>query len=349
MKIHILSPEVASQIAAGEVVERPASVVKELVENALDAEARLITITIEGAGQRLIEVADDGHGIPAEELPLAVERHATSKLSAASDLLRINTLGFRGEALASIGSVSRLTLISRTKQSDVGARLRVDGGNLSPAEQAGAPIGTLVRVEDLFYNVPARLKFLKTDSTERRLIDNLVTRYALSYPQVRFHLRQEGRPALQTSGNGERREVLAALYGAETARQMLEVLYDGEFLGVRGFISPTSLSRSNRREIAFYVNGRPVQDATLSAALIKGYHNLLMVGRYPLAVLFLSMPPEAVDVNVHPTKAEVRFRQAERIFSEVQNAVRRALLAHSPIPGLEGQLHWTPEARPQPG
>jgi DNA mismatch repair protein MutL len=330
------------------VVERPASVVKELLENALDAGAKHITVTIEGAGRRLVEIADDGHGIPAEELPLAVERHATSKLATAVELLQIDTLGFRGEALASIGSVSRLTLTSRTAQAEVGARLRVDGGAVSPVEPVGAPAGTLVRVEDLFYNVPARLKFLKTDTTERRLIDKLVTRYALAYPQVRFHLHQEGRRALQTSGSGERREVLAALYGAETARQMLEVLYDGEHLGVRGFISPTTLTRSNRREITFYVNGRPVQDPTLSAALIKGYHNLLMVGRFPMAVLFLNMPPEMVDVNVHPTKAEVRFRQSDRIFSEVQNAVRRALLAHSPVPGLDGQLRWTTEARPEP-
>jgi DNA mismatch repair protein MutL len=344
MPIHILPPEVASQIAAGEVIERPASVVKELVENALDVGAKLISIDVEAAGQRLVEIADDGSGIPAQEISLAVERHATSKLSQAADLLQIKTLGFRGEALASIGSVSRLTITSRTEQSELGARLRVDGGRASPVEPAGAPVGTLVRVEDLFYNVPARLKFLKTESTERRQIDNLVTRYALAYPQVRFHLRQEGRPALQTSGNGDRREVLIALYGADVARQMLEVLYEDEAIKVNGFTSPTSLTRSNRREITFFVNGRPVQDPALSAALLKAYHTLLMVGRYPLSVLFLEMAPEALDVNVHPAKAEVRFRQSERVFTGVQSAVRGALLAHSPLPGLEGQLRWAPSA-----
>lgn len=344
MSIRILSPEIASQIAAGEVVERPASVVKELVENSLDAGAKTVSITTEGAGRRLIEVADDGNGIPAEELPLAMERHATSKLSQAADLFQISTLGFRGEALASIASVARLTLTSRPPEASLGARLRVDGGNVGPLEPTGAPAGTLVRVEDLFYNVPARLKFLKKDTTERRLIDKLVTRYALAYPQVRFHLRQEGRSALQTSGNGERREVLVALYGADVARQMLEVLYEDEHLSVQGFISPTSLTRSHRREITFYVNSRPVQDAALSAALTKGYHTLLMAGRYPIAVLFLEMPPEAVDVNVHPTKAEVRFRQPERMFGSVRSAVRRALLAHSPVPGLDPRLRWTPEA-----
>jgi len=342
MPIHLLPIEVASQIAAGEVVERPASVVKELVENALDAEATYISITIEGAGQRLIEVADDGCGIPADELPLAVMRHATSKLSSAEDLLRISTLGFRGEALASIGSVARLTITSRPASSGLGTRLRVEGGQAAPVQPAGAPPGTVVRVEDLFYNVPARLKFLKHDTTERRIIDNLATRYALAYPTVRFHLRQDGRPSLQTSGNGDRREVLAVLYGVETARQMLEVLSEDDGLKVNGFISATSLTRSNRREIHFFVNGRPVQDAALSAALLKAYHTLLMVGRYPLATLFLELPPDLVDVNVHPTKAEVRFRDPDGVFTGVQRAVRRALLAHTPIPGLGEQMRWSP-------
>lgn len=343
MPIHLLPPEVASQIAAGEVVERPASVVKELLENSLDAGASRIEIHIQGAGQRLIEVADDGCGIPADELALAIERHATSKLSSADDLFRIATLGFRGEALASVGSVSRLTITSRPASADVAARLRVEGGHAAPLEAAGAPVGTVVRVEDLFYNVPARLKFLKADTTERRQIDNLVTRYALAYPQVRFHLHQEGRPSLQTSGNGDRREVLAALYGVEVARQMLVVLAEEDGLSVEGFISPTSLTRSNRRELTFFVNGRPVQDASLIAALLKAYHTLLMTGRYPLAVLFLQVPAELVDVNVHPAKAEVRFREPDRIFTGVQRAVRRALLAHTPVPGLQEQIRWTPD------
>jgi DNA mismatch repair protein MutL len=342
MSIRILPSEVASQIAAGEVVERPASVVKELLENALDAGAKAITIEVQDAGKRLIEVADNGCGISAEELGLAVERHATSKLSSAADLFHITTLGFRGEALASIGSVSRLTITSRTLNSEFGARLRVEGGQIGEAQAIGAPEGTVVRVENLFFNVPARLKFLKHATTERHQIDNLVTRYALAYPQVRFSLRQEGRPALQTSGNGDRREVLAALYGADVARQMLVVIAEDDSVRVDGFISPTSLTRSNRREINFFVNGRPVQDAALVVALLKAYHTLLMVGRYPQAILFLEIPPDAVDVNVHPTKAEVRFREPERIFTNVQRAVRRALLAHTPVPGMSEQLRWAP-------
>lgn len=348
MPIQVLPPEVASQIAAGEVVERPASVVKELVENALDAGATHITIQIEGAGQRLIEVADNGGGISAEELPVAVERHATSKLNSADDLFHIHTLGFRGEALASIGSVSRLTLTSRLTEAQAGARLVVEGGILQHVQPAGAPAGTVVRVENLFYNVPARRKFLKNEATERRHIDNLVTRYALAYPRVRFHLQQERRVSLQTSGNGDRREVLAALYGVEIARQMLEVSFEEDGLRISGFTSPTSLTRSNRREITYFVNGRPVQDSTLTAALIQAYHTLLMVGRYPMATLFLEMPPEAVDVNVHPTKAEVRFRDSDQIFRLVTRAVRRAILAHTPVPQIGTGLQWSP-APDQPG
>ncbi len=353
--IHLLPPEVASQIAAGEVVERPASVVKELIENALDAGARHIAITIEGAGQRLVEVDDDGSGIPAGELALAVARHATSKLQTAEDLFSITTLGFRGEALASIGSVARMTITSSPASSGaeegqaIGGRLRVEGGLSTPVEPVGAPVGTVVRIENLFYNVPARLKFLKAEVTERRQIDTLVTHYALAFPYVRFSLRQEGRPALQTSGNGDRREVLASLYGVEMARQMIEVLAKDESASTTGFISPPSLTRSNRREITFFVNGRPVHDSTLTAALVQAYHSLLMVGRYPVAVLFLELPPSAVDVNVHPTKAEVRFREPDRLFSAVQRAVRRVLLAHTPVPEISEQLRWTaPSRQPDP-
>ncbi len=347
MPIHLLSPEVASQIAAGEVVERPASVVKELLENALDAGAKQITIHVREAGQRLVEVSDDGCGIPEDELSLSVERHATSKLSSADDLFKIETLGFRGEALASIGSVSRLTITSRIAGSPTGGRLHVEGGLAGQVQLVGTTIGTVIRVEDLFYNVPARLKFLKHPTTERRHIDDMVTRYALAYPDVHFHLYQDERPALLTSGNGNRREILATLYGVEVARQMLEVLAEEEGLSVKGYISPISLTRSNRREITFFVNGRPVQDPALGTALVQAYHTLLMVGRYPLSILFLQLPSETVDVNVHPTKAEVRFKNADLVFRGVQRAVRRALLAHTPVPSIGGNLHWHDLQAPQ--
>jgi DNA mismatch repair protein MutL len=332
MPIQILAPEVASQIAAGEVVERPASVVKELLENALDAQGSHIVIHVEQAGQRLVEISDNGNGISHNELHLAVGRHATSKLQKADDLFHIHTLGFRGEALASIGSVSRLTITSRTADADAGARILVEGGNNSPLETVGCPPGTVVRVEDLFFNVPARLKFLKKEATERQQIDGLITRYALAYPHVRFQLFQDERLALQTTGNGNRRETLASLYGVETARQMLEVSMEETALRIKGFTSPVGISRGNRKEITFFVNGRWITDSGLSSALLQAYHTYLMVGRYPLSVLFLEIDPEDVDVNVHPAKAEVRFRHPDQLFSLVQRSVKRALMAYAPAP-----------------
>mgnify|MGYP001033137222 CR=1 FL=1 len=346
MPIHILPDHIASQIAAGEVIERPASVVKELVENALDAGSSEITIEIEGAGKRLIAVIDNGSGIPRDELGLAVSRHATSKLARAEDLFHIETLGFRGEALASIGSVSHMMMESRTADAPVGGRLEVDGGKLGNLQEVGTPVGTRVIVQDLFYNVPARLKFLKTDHTERRHIEALVTRYALAYPDVRWELVVDDRVSLQTTGNGDQREVLVGLYGLDIAKQMLQVDFKEEGSRIHGYISPISLTRSNRREITIFVNGRWVKDTAVTAAIIKAYHNLLMVGRYPIVVLFLELPPETVDVNVHPAKAEVRFREANMVFSRTQRAVRRALLAYSPVPDLRPKQLWgTEQAR----
>jgi DNA mismatch repair protein MutL len=332
MKIHILPDEVASQIAAGEVVERPASVVKELMENAIDAGAGRISIRIVGAGQRQIEVSDDGSGISPDEIERAVARHATSKLGSAEDLFHIKTLGFRGEALASIASVSHFTLTSRTADTHGGARLVIDGGRLVSMDQSGVPLGTVVSVNDLFFNTPARLKFLKQEQTEKQQIDGLITRYALAYPHIAFTLEQDGKPVLRTSGNGDRREILSQLYGVDFARQMLEVDFEDGDVKIGGYISPINLTRSNRRELTFFVNGRWVQDVTLSSALIKAYQTFLMVGRYPIAILFLQLPPEEVDVNVHPAKSEVRFRHPDQMFALVQRAVRRGLLAFSPVP-----------------
>lgn len=337
--------EVASQIAAGEVIERPASVVKELLENALDAGASQITIRVEEAGKRITEVSDNGSGIVPEELAIAVARHATSKLSVSEDLFNIKTLGFRGEALASIGSVARLTIASCAKGMSVGSRLVVEGGQVGQRQPTGMPVGTTVRVEDLFYNVPARLKFLKSDATERRQIDLVVMRYALAYPHTRFNLIQDGRSVLQTSGKGDRRDILASLYGVEIARSMLEITYEDIGIHIEGFISPISLTRSNRREITLFVNGRPVQDVALSSAVVQAYHTLLMVGRYPMAILFITLPAEAVDVNVHPTKAEVRFQDPNKMYATLRQATRRSLLAYSPIQGIDSDQTSHEDAR----
>jgi DNA mismatch repair protein MutL len=334
MPIHILSDEVASQIAAGEVVERPASVVKELLENAIDAGATKIDIRVENAGKTLIEVADNGTGIPFEQLALALARHSTSKLQTAADLFHIHTLGFRGEALASIGSVSRITITSRSDGQDGGGRIEIDGGKINFPAEVGVPAGTVVRVTDLFYNTPARLKFLKKDQTERQLIETIVLRYALAYPDKAFLLILDQKTIFQTSGNGNRREILAILYGADLSRQMLEVVFDADGIQITGYISPISVTRSNRKEITFFVNGRWIQDIALSTALLKAYQSYLMVGRYPVTFLFVMLNTEEVDVNVHPAKAEVRFKQPDLLFSVIQRAVRRALLAYSPIPQL---------------
>jgi DNA mismatch repair protein MutL len=345
MGIAILSEKTASQIAAGEVVERPVSVVKELIENSLDAHSSQIQIRIEGSGRRLIEVADNGDGIPSNEIVLAVARHATSKLRDADELSHIQTLGFRGEALASIASVSRFSLVSTEAKANNGARLDVDGAKILGVTPTASSQGTTVRVEDLFFNLPARMKFLKQDKTERQAIENLVLRYASAYAQVRFQLFVDGKLVFNTDGSGDRKLVMTALFGREIARQLLEIELDEGENSISGFASPISLTRSNRKDIIFFINGRWVVDATLNTALVQAYHTYLMVGRYPLSALYLAILPEELDVNVHPAKAEVRFRYPDQVFSLVQRAVRRALLTQSSVAHFTGST-WQPYSNP---
>jgi len=340
MKIKVLSEQLASQIAAGEVIERPSSVVKELIENAIDAGATQIELEIKDAGKKLIQVSDNGVGIPADEIALAVSRHATSKLSKAEDLFDIRTLGFRGEALSSIGSVAKLSIVSKHRDAELGAEVSVDGGKTEGVKAKSAPDGTVVRVEDLFFNVPARLKFLKTNTTENRQITGLVTRYALAYPHIRWQLIQDGRVYLQTTGSGARKEILQSLFGVSDAKRMLPILFEDGEMRIEGFISELGFTRSNRRDITLFVNGRWVQDASLTAAVIRAYNTMLMVGRFPVVVLFIQMPPDMVDVNVHPSKAEVRFKESDQVFSTVQRAIRRGLLAYSPVPELNTAVLW---------
>ncbi|MCB8976879.1 MAG: DNA mismatch repair endonuclease MutL [Ardenticatenaceae bacterium] len=347
MKIHRLSEQLASQIAAGEVVERPSSVVKELVENAIDAGATTINIDVRQGGRESIQIADNGQGIVAEDIETAFLRHATSKLTAIEDLNAIRTLGFRGEALAAIAAVSQLTIVSRAEGADAGTRLVLEAGVMVNRETVGAPQGTVIAVENLFYNVPARLKFLKTAATEKRLIDEFVTRYALAYPQIRFRLTHNGRITFQSSGSGQVRDVLVAIYGPEITRQLLEI---GDWrleidedtnlqspipssrspIEVTGFVGPPGVHFANRGQITLFVNGRWVKDTQLTYAVIQAYHTLLPSGRYPLGLIFMQLPPEDVDVNVHPTKTEVRFRHGKAPFGTVQRAVRQTLVADAP-------------------
>jgi DNA mismatch repair protein MutL len=342
MPIRVLPAEVATRIAAGEVVERPASVIKELIENAIDAGSGEIRLDVQGGGRRRMRVLDDGCGIPADEVELAFARHSTSKLTSVDDLEHIRTLGFRGEALASIASVARLTLVTRAREEPIGTLLRLEGGQVVAREPSGRPHGTAITVEELFFNVPARRKFLRTERTERRHIDALVTRYAMAYPDLRLTLTHDGRTTFQTNGSGDLREVLVSVFGASNAAQMIKVGpsaapgLQGDIpissIQVRGYASALTLHRSNRKEITLFVNGRWVQDQRLTFAVIQAYHTLLMTGRYPLAAIKVELPPEDVDVNVHPTKTQVRFRDGDAVFRAVQRAVRRALMDQAPVP-----------------
>ncbi|MCE2490759.1 MAG: DNA mismatch repair endonuclease MutL [Anaerolineae bacterium] len=329
MTIRVLEDDVIARIAAGEVVERPASVVRELIDNALDAQASRIDIRVEAGGHRLVEVSDDGQGIPAADLELAFQRHATSKLWSVDDLSQIQTLGFRGEALASIAAVSRLRIRSRSRDEQTGCTLLFEDGEIVERGSHGSTPGTWVTVENLFHNVPARQKFLRTPLTERRQITLLVSRYALVRPQVRFTLTLDDQENFRSSGNGNLAEAMAAVLGRDVAREMLRVrtpVKSADSIQVGGFVSAPALHRSDRSRILLFVNGRHVQDASLSFAVIQAYHTLLMKGRFPIAVLMINLPPDQLDVNVHPAKAEVRFQRPREVFGALQRAVRTTLL-----------------------
>ena len=320
--IQMLPPEVADAIAAGEVIERPASVVKELVENALDAGALRVTIDVRGAGKTSIRVSDDGAGIPPDELAIAFVRHTTSKLSKIADLIAIQSFGFRGEALASIAAVADVECASG------GSRLRVRAGEA--VEQGAAPLlpGVAIEVRDLFGNVPARLKFLKSDATEVAAIKEVVSAFALLHPHIRFHLTIDSRAAVSTSGDGDRRRAIAAVYGPPVATEMLEMV--GMPL-VSGMVSQPRLSRGSRDGMVLAVNGRPVSARSLVYALEECYQGRLERGRHPLAVIDIGLDPELVDVNVHPAKKEVRFRDEGAVFAALQRAVRSALDGSDPF------------------
>lgn len=323
--IRTLSAVLANQIAAGEVVERPASVVKELVENALDAEARTIAVELETGGARLIRVRDDGFGIPSGELVLALSRHATSKITTLDDLDRIRSMGFRGEALPSIASVSRLVLASRPRDADSGARVRVDGGTVSAVEPAAAKAGTVVEVRDLFFNVPARRKFLRAPRTELRHAEDAVRRLALARPDVSFTLHHDARRVVEATHRMEPLRRLSRLVGEEFAAGALEIDFDAGDLSMHGFLGPPSAARA-RPDLQFlFVNGRSVRDDVVRHAVRAGFGESLAGVQYPAFVLHLGIDPAAVDVNVHPTKHEVRFREHRHVHDFVRHAIGRAL------------------------
>ncbi len=327
--IHVLDAVTASQIAAGEVVERPVNAVKELAENAIDAGATDIEVEIAGGGISYLRVTDNGCGMSPEDAKLSIVRHATSKIQSVDNIYHIASLGFRGEALASISSVSKMTITTRTKDAAEGTVVRVEGGAVRKVEPAGAPEGTTVEASDLFYNVPARKKFLKSERAEGSRINQMIGKMAMANPEIAFRLINNGRTVIETPGNGRLLDALSALYGLETAGEMLPVSAEEPELLLEGLISKPSLLKSSRQQQTLIVNRRIVENSAISKAVDNAYHSLLPRNGYPVLVLHLHVPPESVDVNVHPQKREVKFADEQAIFRLVYHAVLQTLTSQS--------------------
>lgn len=323
--IHVLSPHVANLIAAGEVVERPASAAKELVENAVDAGADAITVEIKSGGIAYLRVTDNGCGISREDVPKAFMRHSTSKIRNEEDLSHIGTLGFRGEALAAIASVSKIDLLTKRAEDKMGVSLNLEGGSTGKVEEAGCPDGTTIVVRNLFYNTPARMKFLKRDVTEGAAVEAVIISAALSHPEISFKFIREGKQVVNTPGDNDLKSCIYSLFGRDMSNGMLEAKSSFDAVTVSGFVSKPINSRGNRMMQYFFVNGRPIKSRLLSAALDEAYKNSLMKGRYPACVLFIDIPLEQVDVNVHPAKTEVKFAREREIFDAVFFAAKSGL------------------------
>lgn len=332
-RIKVLDEQLANQIAAGEVVERPASIVKELVENAVDAGSTTIDIAIEEGGLTFIRVIDNGYGIAAEDMVNAFQRHATSKISTSSDLFRIASLGFRGEALPSIAAVSRLQCVSSTESSGLAHRLVMEGGTITVEEPTNALQGTDITVRDLFYNTPARLKYMKAIQTELGHISDYLNRIALAHPGIAFTFKHNGNVLLRTLGTGDRLQVIAAVYGTNTAKVMLPIEAADADYELTGYMSKPELTRANRNGITVIVNGRYIRSHAVNQALLQAYHTLLPINRFPLAVLELGMHPSLLDVNVHPSKMEVRFSKESELRQLIERAAKAVLNAQRHIPG----------------
>jgi DNA mismatch repair protein MutL len=347
MPIQQLAPDVAAKIAAGEVVERPASVVKELLENSIDAGATQIRVDLTNGGLQLIRVTDNGSGISADELPLALSRHATSKVQRIDDLEHIRSLGFRGEALASIAAVAEVLLVSRPTSSEQGAQITATNGTLSEVTVAASPAGTTLTVRNLFSAVPARLKFLKSRNTEVGHCHHLLEQYALAYPEIRFSVFSDGRQIFATPGDGQLSSVLVEVYGLQIAEQMVPIEGidhpdDPEYPRVSGYVSRPACYKSTRQHISFFVNRRWVLSRMLTAAVDGAYHSLLLSGRHPITVINIQVDPALLDVNVHPAKTEIRFLKERRVFSAILHAVRAALLVEPEMP------KWQPQQKTPP-
>ena len=334
-KIVLLDDLTINQIAAGEVIERPASVVKELVENSIDAGARNITVEIKNGGISYIRITDDGSGIMPDDMEIAFERHATSKIRRAEDLDTVKSMGFRGEALASIAAIAKVELVSKTENTDIGYKIEVEGGDILDKHEEGCPKGTSITVRELFYNTPVRYKFLKKDFTESGYIEDMLTRIALANPNVAIKLINTGKIALQTTGSGKLEDVIYNIFGKEIAQNLLPVDYEYEDMRVTGVIGKPSISRSNRSNQLFFVNKRFIKDKTLTSAAEQGFKGLVTVGKHGFLVLNIEMDPKKVDVNVHPTKLEVRFQEEGKIFKAVYNAIKQALLQFDLVPETE--------------
>jgi len=331
-KIAVLSKEISELIAAGEVIERPASVVKELIENAIDAEAKHITVEIKHGGTTYMRVADDGSGIAAEDVPTAFFRHATSKIHDRKDLESIYTLGFRGEALASIAAVSKVTLLTKRREDDYGTHYEMIGGTpTGEPEQGGCPDGTTIIIRDLFFNVPVRQRFMKKDVTEANAVSQIVQKIALSHPEISFQMIRDNRMEFCTDGNGDLYAAIYALFGKEFAHDLIPVQYDDGFLRVSGYVGKPLYSKSNRTFQHFFINGRYIRSRVCSVALESAYQNLIMTGKFPTCVLMLEMLPVDLDVNVHPAKAEVRFTSEKNVADSLFFAAKNALLENGLI------------------
>ena len=331
-KIAVLSKEISELIAAGEVIERPASVVKEVVENAIDAEAKHITVEIKHGGTTYMRVADDGSGIASEDVPTAFFRHATSKIHDRKDLESIYTLGFRGEALASIAAVSKVTLLTKRREDDYGTHYEIIGGTpTGEPEQGGCPDGTTILIRDLFFNVPVRQRFMKKDVTEANAVSQIVQKIALSHPEISFQMIRDNRMEFCTDGNGDLYAAIYALFGKEFAQDLIPVQYDDGFLRVSGYVGKPLYSKSNRTFQHFFINGRYIRSRVCSVALESAYQNLIMTGKFPTCVLMLEMLPVDLDVNVHPAKAEVRFTSEKNVADSLFFAVKNALLENGLI------------------